>query len=74
MGVEYESRGKLSPEQEREYENGVADWMLLLQLGTLQNRDYEMMFGDCGYIYFCIRKQDLTACNFDNVWLVLQCC
>ena len=74
MGVEYESRGKLSPEQEREYENGVADWMLLLQLGTLQNRDYEMMFGDCGYIYFCIRLQDLTACNFDNVWLVLQCC
>ncbi|MGN0700170.1 MAG: DUF1963 domain-containing protein [Oscillospiraceae bacterium] len=31
------------------------------------------MFGDCGHIYFWIRKADLAARNFDNVWLILQC-
>ena len=65
---------KLTPEQKEEYKKGVGDWTLLLQLGTLQTRDYEMMFGDCGYIYFWIRRQDLAARNFDNVWQVLQCC
>lgn len=64
----------LTPQQKEEYENGVSDWMLLLQLGTLETRDYEMMFGDCGHIYFWIRRQDLAARNFENVWLVLQCC
>ncbi|KMV74442.1 hypothetical protein FSCG_02162 [Fusobacterium vincentii 4_1_13] len=32
------------------------------------------MFGDCGYIYFWIKKEDLKSKNFDNVWLILQCC
>ena len=32
------------------------------------------MFGDCGRIYFYIRKKDLAERNFDNVQLILQCC
>ena len=31
------------------------------------------MFGDCGRVYFCIRKEDLAARRFDRVWLILQC-
>ncbi|MCD2347047.1 DUF1963 domain-containing protein [Clostridium guangxiense] len=31
------------------------------------------MFGDCGEIYFYIRKADLKDKNFENVWLILQC-
>ncbi|UDQ99492.1 DUF1963 domain-containing protein [Lentisphaerota bacterium WC36G] len=32
-----------------------------------------MCWGDSGMIYFWIRKQDLKARNFENVWLHLQC-
>ena len=31
------------------------------------------MFGDCGMLYFYIRKEDLAARRFDNVHFVLQC-
>ena len=31
------------------------------------------MFGDCGRIYFYIRREDLLARRFDRAWLVLQC-
>ena len=48
-------------------------WMLLFQMGTVESDDYELMFGDCGHIYFWIKKSDLAAKNFDNVWLILQC-
>ena len=34
---------------------------------------FELMFGDCGRIYFYIRKEDLRNRNFENVWLSLQC-
>ena len=49
------------------------DWMLLFQMGTIETEDSEIMFGDCGHIYFWIRKQDLKECNFDKIWLILQC-
>lgn len=42
-------------------------------MGTIAAEDSESMFGDCGHIYFWIRKQDLKECNFDKIWLVLQC-
>lgn len=49
------------------------DWMLLLQMGTVKGDNREYMFGDCGHIYFWIRKQDLRELDFDKVWLILQC-
>lgn len=48
-------------------------WMLLLQLDTVECGDFELMFGDCGHIYFYITKEDLAARRFDRIWLVLQC-
>ena len=33
----------------------------------------EFMFGDCGHLYFWIRKQDLQNRDFDHVWMILQC-
>lgn len=50
------------------------DWMLLFQMGTVEGDDFEYMFGDCGHIYFWIKRQDLKNLIFDNVWLILQCC
>lgn len=51
----------------------VRDWRLLFQLDTVANGDFELMFGDCGRIYFYIRTEDLQARRFDRVWLILQC-
>lgn len=45
------------------------EWMLLFQMGSVG----DIMFGDVGSIFFCIRKQDLAALDFENVWLILQC-
>lgn len=49
------------------------NWILLFQMGTIETEDMEYMFGDCGHIYFWIRKQDLKNKNFDRIWLILQC-
>ena len=49
-------------------------WMLLFQLDIVELGDFELMFGDCGHIYFYIRKEDLAARRFDRIWLILQCC
>ena len=45
----------------------------LFQLDTVETDDFELMWGDCGHIYFFIQKDDLVARRFDKVWLVLQC-
>ena len=50
-----------------------SEWTLLFQMSTVQSGDYELMFGDCGSIYFYIKKQDLRNRDFEHVWLILQC-
>lgn len=59
--------------RQRAKETACDRWMLLLQLDTVECGDFELMFGDCGHIYFYITKEDLTARRFDRVWLILQC-
>lgn len=63
---------ELLDEQERaELAKGVEDWMLLLQLETDDVPGW--MWGDMGTLYFWIRKQDLAARDFSNVWCILRC-
>jgi uncharacterized protein YwqG len=62
----------IADEERDKYENNRQNWQLLLQLSTIENSDSEMMWGDCGRIYFYIKKDDLRNLNFDNCWLVLQ--
>lgn len=45
--------------------------MLLFQLDTVEQGNFELMFGDCGHIYFYITKEDLAARRFDRIWLIL---
>lgn len=52
---------------------GAKDWTLLLQLSTLEKGDWELMWGDCGMLYFYIKKQDLAQKRFENAWFSLQC-
>lgn len=54
-------------------EKKAADWVLLFQMASIEDDDFELMFGDVGNIYFYIKKQDLKVRNFDKTWLVLQC-
>lgn len=67
---------KVKEKDRREAEETSLDrWQLLFQLDTVeQGDDFELMFGDCGRLYFYIPREDLAARRFDRVWLILQCC
>jgi uncharacterized protein YwqG len=53
-------------------EGGAAEWMLLLQVDT--DDEVGWMWGDCGTLYYWIRRPDLLAGRFDRVWMIFQCC
>ena len=64
---------KVSEAERNDIREKAKEWKLLFQMGTIEDDGYELMFGDCGHIYFWIKESDLKACNFENIWLVLQC-
>lgn len=68
-----ESVSAISADMEADIEEGAKDWVLLLQLTTLETEDWQWMWGDCGMLYFYIKKQDLAAKRFENAWFALQC-
>lgn len=51
----------------------LEDWRLLFQLDSFGTLNFSLDFGDCGSIYFYIRKDDLAARRFERAWLILQC-
>lgn len=57
----------------KELEKEKSDWILLLQIGSDDYEESNIMWGDSGRIYFWIKKQDLKEKNFNNVWTILQC-
>ncbi len=69
-GVEWQ---KLSPAEKADVREKARDFVLLAQIGTIEADGAEWMWGDCGCLYFCMRREDLEARNFDAVWMVLQC-
>ena len=68
-----ESYREIPDEQKADIQEKAKDWILLLQLGTITKGSFEWMFGDCGMLYFYIRRQDLLQKRFDDVWFSLQC-
>jgi uncharacterized protein YwqG len=52
-------------------EPNAKNWRLLLQIDS--NDENEMMWGDCGRLYFWIKKDDLLNKQFDKSWFSLQC-
>lgn len=65
--------GEPPQENSAGFPRSSAQWKLLFQLDTVSKSDFELMFGDCGRIYFFIREDDLKNLNFDKTWLILQC-
>jgi len=51
--------------------SGAGDWRLLLQLDSEDAMNW--MWGDCGRVYYWIRRDDLAARDFDRVWCIMQC-
>jgi uncharacterized protein YwqG len=49
----------------------ASDWVFLAQFSSRESQ--EICFGDHGFIYFWIRKQDLDNLDFDQAWMILQC-
>lgn len=64
---------EFSDEQREQILCDSNEWVLLFQMSTVAGKDYELMFGDSGSIYFYIKRKELRERNFDNVWLILQC-
>ena len=54
--------------------DNLDDRIMLFQLNTIDGSgESDIMFGDCGSIYFYISLKDLKAKNFDNIKFELQC-
>ena len=68
-----EDYATISEAEKADIAEKAKDWILLFQMSTVDTEDYELMFGDCGSIYFWIRRDDLIERKFDKAWLVLQC-
>ncbi len=64
---------EMTEEEKAQLVRDAQEWILLFQMDTVEKDGFELMFGDCGRIYFYIRKEDLRNRNFENVWLSLQC-
>ncbi|MGL6159903.1 YwqG family protein [Microbulbifer sp.] len=59
-------------EEAKKLESGAKDWKLLFQFDS--DDDLDVMWGDCGMIYFWVQEQKSKINQFDNSWLILQCC
>jgi uncharacterized protein YwqG len=70
-GLELLSIGTpIDQERAKELEPGAADWKLLLQLDS--DEDVGMKWKGSGLLTFWIREQDLSNCDFRNVWVLTQ--
>lgn len=69
----HESYASTPSDVKDDIEKKATEWVLLFQMASIEDDDFELMFGDVGNIYFYIKKQDLKDQNFDKTWLVLQC-
>lgn len=58
-------------DEAKRLEGGAKDWRLLFQFDS--DDELDIMWGDCGMIYFWIQEDKAKRNQFDNTWLILQC-
>ncbi|SHE91509.1 Uncharacterized protein YwqG [Microbulbifer donghaiensis] len=59
-------------EEGKKLASGAKDWKLLFQFDS--DDDLDIMWGDCGMLYFWVQEHKAKQNQFDNSWLILQCC
>ena len=52
-------------------ESSADDWLLLLQLDS--DPSAGLMWGDCGMLYWWIRREELAQQQFEHTWMTIQC-
>lgn len=55
-----------------QYADKASEWILLFQVDVISNSEFELMIGDCGRLYYYIRKDDLMNKRFDKCWFMTQ--
>lgn len=53
--------------------DSAHEWILLLQLDCVEEPEVDIPFGDCGSLYFYIRKHDLELRDFSQIQFEMQC-
>ena len=51
----------------------AREWVLLLQLNCIEEPEVDISFGDCGSLYFYIRRHDLERGDFGQIQFEMQC-
>ena len=51
----------------------AREWVLLLQLNCIEESEVDISFGDCGSLYFYIRRHDLERGDFGQIQFEMQC-
>ncbi len=59
-------------DEAKKIESGAGDWSLLFQFDS--DDDLNVMWGDCGMLYFWVQKEKAQNNQFEDCWLILQCC
>lgn len=60
-------------EKLEKYQENALEWVLLFQVGILEDDDFYLEIGDEGKLYYFIRKEDLSNRRFDRVVAMTQC-
>jgi uncharacterized protein YwqG len=55
----------------RQLSAGAIRWQLLMQIDSDDN--VNMMWGDCGRLYFWLNDDALQRRAFGESWMILQC-
>jgi uncharacterized protein YwqG len=58
--------------ESRELALGASQWRLLFQFDS--DSALDVMWGDCGMLYFWVKEESARYGDFSDTWLVLQCC
>lgn len=69
--IQNDTRLEEGDSRAREIVESWDDWLLLFQMSS--DKEQKWLFGDCGKLYFYIKKDDLKNRDFSNVWYNLQC-
>ena len=58
--------------EKKDFELAKNKWQLLFQFDS--DDELDVMWGDAGMLYFWVETKKSKSNNFDDAWVILQCC